>query len=59
MVLEIAVLIIILAGIGWLFGGGRIVIVVAGGAVATFISCVTIYVTFALLHKWLGPFIFG
>ncbi len=59
MILEIIVLIIILAGIGWLFGGGKLVIVVAGGVAALFVSCVTIYVTFAMIHRWLGPFIFG
>ncbi len=59
MILEIIVLIIILAGIMWVFGvGGKLAVMMIGGF-GGLLSCLIVYIIFALIHKWVGPFIFG
>ncbi len=59
MLLEILVLIIIVSGIIWLFGGGGLVMLFLGGCMSFITSCLLLYITFAIIHKLVGPFIFG
>jgi len=57
--LEIFVIVALLSGVIWLFGGSRIVLSVWGGVIVLSGMCISFYVIFAFLHKWLGPSIFN